>query len=126
MQLCWPGLLDDSRPADLVQETFGYGSGWMTPQAGQAYLDVKDRRYFTPVDYEQDWQCTQGHLFGADRDLSQSFFLRPIPDYQEPLENVHLCGTALHPANHTGRSGHWAALAVIKAQPEVPEAVEVP
>jgi phytoene dehydrogenase-like protein len=113
LQLCWPGLLDDSRPADLVQETFGYGSGWMAAETGQAHLDVQNRRYFTPVDYERDWQFTEGHLFGADRDLSQSFFLRPIPDYEAPLENIELCGSALHPANHTGRSGHWKALELI-------------
>jgi len=109
LQLCWPGLLDESRPADLVQESFGYGCGWM----GRGPIEVAERRYFTPVDYERDWQFTQGHLFGGDRDLSQSFFLRPIPDYQAPLDNLDLCGSSLHPADHTGRAGVWKARQLI-------------
>lgn len=102
MQLCWPHYLDSSRPADLVQATFGYGVGSLPPE-------VTEVRYFTPVDYEEQWQMPQGHLWGGERDLSQSFFLRPVPAYAPELDGVDLCGASLHPGDYSGRAGYWAA-----------------
>jgi hypothetical protein len=88
VQKVWPGLLDSSRPADLVQITHSWG-----PDQGL-------------IDYEQRWGCPQGHLWGGQHDLSQAFFLRPFPDYSAPeIEPaIELCGVSANPGDFSGRS----------------------
>ncbi|MEZ4306488.1 MAG: hypothetical protein R3F14_00350 [Polyangiaceae bacterium] len=42
--------------------------------------------------------------------LAQFFFLRGVPGctgFETPIENLHLCGSAAHPGDFSGRSG-WA------------------
>ena len=88
-QKVWPGLLDSSRPADLVQVTYPWGGP--TP---------------AEVDYEKDWLFPQGHFWGGQTDLSQAFFLRPFPDYEAPAIEplVDLCGPSRNPGDYSGRS----------------------
>ncbi|MFO0587380.1 MAG: NAD(P)/FAD-dependent oxidoreductase [Polyangiaceae bacterium] len=61
-----------------------------------------------PRDIESRFGLTEGHLFGGEVTLSQSFFLRPYPGAtraDQPIENVHLCGSASHPAGYSGLAG---------------------
>jgi len=61
-----------------------------------------------PEDLESRFGLTEGHLFGGQVALEQSFFLRPFPGsahYDTPIENLYLCGSSAHPAGYTGRSG---------------------
>ena len=108
VQLCWPHFLDAQRPANLVQETYGYGGGRSLPEISQ-------RKLFGPQDFESAWNMPEGQLWGGERDLSQSFFLRPIPAYEAELPHLDLCGASLHPADYSGRAGQWAAQKVLQA-----------
>lgn len=61
-----------------------------------------------PRDIESRFGLTEGHLFGGEVTLSQSFFLRPYPGAtraDQPIENLHLCGSASHPAGYSGLAG---------------------
>ena len=108
VQLCWPHFVDSSRSRQLVQASLGYGGGTL-PTA------LTNVQTFGPVDYEREWQCPQGQLWGGETDLSQSFFLRPIPAYEAELPGLDLCGASLHPGDYSGRAGHWAAQRVLQA-----------
>lgn len=95
LQVCWPGLVDSSRPGDAVQVTLPWGG---VPPLSAIPVDV---------DYEKDWNCPHHDLWGGSTDLSQSHFLRPVPAFEAP--DVELCGVSLHPADFSGRSGAWLA-----------------
>jgi hypothetical protein len=95
--------------------------GWTSPdsmQASMSYLPhpnppapsfpvpVTDLHIHGPAHYESEWLYTGGHLFGGETDLSQSFFLRPIPAYESPCDNIELSGSA---SDYSGRAGVQAA-----------------
>src|SRR5262249_39268274 len=50
---------------------------------------VLHAQVLTSRDYEAQFNLTEGHLYGGDMTLAQTFFLRPIPgfaQYQSPIE----------------------------------------
>ena len=65
-----------------------------------------------PEDIESRFGLTEGHLYGGEVNLSQAFFLRPIPGcsgYESPIAGLYLGGSAAHPGGYSGRSGWNAA-----------------
>lgn len=104
-QMAWTGLLDESRPEDLVQVQWGYGHGGDSAAPLERLQTLHIR---TASDFERDWQCPSGHLWGGETDLSQSFFLRPVPAFESDCPEVQLCGASLAPGDYSGYAGELA------------------
>jgi phytoene dehydrogenase-like protein len=61
-----------------------------------------------PEDLESRFLLTEGHLYGGENRLEQSFFQRSLPDcphYGSPIESLYLAGSGAHPMGYGGRSG---------------------
>lgn len=76
------------------------------------------RQVLTPLDLEQTYGLTEGHLYHADLALDQIFFMRPVPGwsrYHTPIDNLYLCGSGTHPGGGvTGLPGYYAAKEILK------------
>jgi len=76
------------------------------------------RKVYTPLDLEQNFGTTDGNIFHGDINLSQMFFMRPMPGwsrYQTPIDGLYLCGSGTHPGGGvTGAPGHNAAHRFLK------------
>lgn len=70
---------------------------------------VRNWHCSTPESLEQEFGLTEGQIFGGETNLTQAFYLRPIPgfsQYKTPVENLYLCGCATHPGGPvSGLSG---------------------
>ena len=73
----------------------------------------------TPLDLEEVYGLTGGHLYHAEMALDQIFFMRPVPGwsrYHTPIENLYLCGSGTHPGGGlTGLPGYHAAREILKS-----------
>ncbi|KAF0248241.1 MAG: FAD dependent oxidoreductase, partial [bacterium] len=61
---------------------------------------VLHTQVLTPHDFQERFHLSEGHLYGGNMTLAQTFFLRPIPgfaQYRTPIEQLYLCGAATHP-----------------------------
>jgi phytoene dehydrogenase-like protein len=78
---------------------------------------VEAAHVITPVDLEQTYGYTGGHIFHGELALDQIFTMRPVLDwarYQTPVRGLFLCGNGTHPGNGlTGASGANAAKEII-------------
>ncbi len=79
---------------------------------------ILHRQVLTPLDLENTFGLTQGHLYHAELALDQIFFMRPVPGwarYRTPIENLYLCGSASHPGGGVnGLPGLYAAKEILK------------
>ena len=79
----------------------------------------------TPLDLEQNYGLTGGHIHHGELALDQLFTMRPTlgwADYRTPIAGLYLCGSGTHPGNGlTGASGRNAAREILKA-PRTPRA----
>ena len=79
---------------------------------------IVHRQVLTPLDLEQTYGLTEGHLYHAELALDQIFFMRPVPGwarYHTPIENLYLCGSGTHPGGGiTGLPGYYAAREILK------------
>ncbi len=67
---------------------------------------VIESRVQTARSFESEFNLTEGHLYGGDMSLTQSFYLRPLcgfAKYASPIESLYLCGPATYPGG--GLSG---------------------
>jgi phytoene dehydrogenase-like protein len=82
---------------------------------------ILHRQVLTPLDLEQVYGVTEGHLYHAEMALDQVFFMRPIPGrsrYRSPIRNLYLCGSGTHPGGGvTGLPGYLAAKEILKNWP---------
>ena len=80
---------------------------------------VLDRQVLTPLELEQTYGLTEGHLYHAEMALDQIFFMRPVPGwsrYRTPIKNLYLCGSGAHPGGGvTGLPGYFAAKEILKS-----------
>jgi phytoene dehydrogenase-like protein len=78
---------------------------------------VEAAQVITPVDLEETYGYTGGHIFHGELALDQIFTMRPVLDwarYQTPVRGLFLCGNGTHPGNGlTGSSGANAAKEII-------------
>lgn len=78
---------------------------------------VEAAHVLTPVDLEETYGYTGGHIFHGELALDQIFTMRPVLDwarYQTPIRGLFLCGNGTHPGNGlTGASGANAAKEII-------------
>jgi phytoene dehydrogenase-like protein len=79
---------------------------------------ILHRQVLTPLDLEQSYGLTEGHLYHAELALDQLFFMRPVPGwarYHTPIEKLYLCGSGTHPGGGiTGLPGYYAAREIIR------------
>ncbi len=74
---------------------------------------VEAAHVITPLDLEETYGYTGGHIFHGELALDQMFTMRPVLDwarYQTPVRGLFLCGNGTHPGN--GLTGACGANAV--------------
>lgn len=73
---------------------------------------VEHSQVILPREFESQYNLTEGNLYGGEINLTQAFYLRPLPGYSHygtPIEGLSLCGSATHPGGLSGISGRNAA-----------------
>jgi len=79
---------------------------------------ILHRQVITPLDLEETYGLTGGHIFHGELSLDQLFTMRPLlgwARYRTPIEGLYLCGSGAHPGNGlTGLSGANAAREILK------------
>ncbi|HEX2713654.1 MAG TPA: NAD(P)/FAD-dependent oxidoreductase, partial [Candidatus Acidoferrales bacterium] len=79
------------------------------------------RQVITPLDLEETYALTGGHIFHGELALDQLFAARPLlgwARYRTPLRGLYLCGSGTHPgAGLTGTSGRNAAREILRERP---------
>jgi phytoene dehydrogenase-like protein len=77
------------------------------------------RQVLSPVDIEQRYGVTGGHIHHVEHALDQ-MLVRPVPQcarYATPLGGLYLCGSGSHPGGGlTGAPGALAAAAVLRTK----------
>jgi phytoene dehydrogenase-like protein len=80
---------------------------------------VRARQVITPLDMEQTYGLTGGHIHHGEMSLDQLFTFRPLigwAQYRTPIEGLYLCGAGTHPGGGvTGAPGANAAREILKA-----------
>jgi phytoene dehydrogenase-like protein len=80
---------------------------------------ILNRQVLTPLDLEREFGLTEGNIFQGELTLEQLFFARPVPgwaQYQTPIRNLWMCGSATHPGGGImGAPGRNAALRILQA-----------
>lgn len=76
------------------------------------------RQVITPLDLEQDYGLSGGHIHHGEQSLDQFFTFRPVigwAQYRTPIKGLYLCGAGTHPGGGvTGGPGANAAREIIK------------
>ncbi len=74
---------------------------------------IEHRQILTPVDLEEAYGYTHGHILHGEPSLDQLFTMRPVlgwAQYRTPIESLFLCGAGTHPGGGiTGAPGRNAA-----------------
>ena len=80
---------------------------------------IVGQQLITPLDLEESYGLTGGHIFHGEPALDQVFTMRPFLDwsrYRTPIKNLFLCGSGTHPGTGlTGASGANAAREILKS-----------
>ena len=96
--------------ADVVLKTL---SAHMPDLPGK----VLHRHVVTPLDLEETYGLTGGHLRHGELALDQLFTMRPVlgsARYATPVDALYLCGAGTHPAGLDGQCGRNAAREILK------------
>jgi phytoene dehydrogenase-like protein len=76
------------------------------------------RQIITPLDLEETYGLSGGHIHHGEQSLDQFFTFRPIigwAQYRTPIKGLYLCGAGTHPGGGvTGGPGANAAREIIK------------
>jgi phytoene dehydrogenase-like protein len=79
---------------------------------------IVGRQIITPLDLEQIYGLSGGHIHHGEQSLDQFFTFRPIigwAQYRTPIKGLYLCGAGTHPGGGvTGAPGANAAREIIK------------
>ena len=79
---------------------------------------IVHHQIITPLDLEDTYGLTGGHIFHGELALDQIFTMRPMLDwarYRTPVQNLYLCGSGTHPGTGlTGGSGANAAREILR------------
>lgn len=77
------------------------------------------RELLTPVDLEERFGLTGGHIHHGEPGLDQLFLMRPVMGwarYHTPVTGLYLCGAGTHPGpGLTGGSGQNAAREILRS-----------
>ena len=78
---------------------------------------VERAQVLTPVDFEEVYGLSGGHIHHGELSLDQLFTMRPVlgwARYRTPIPGLFLCGAGTHPGGGiTGGSGQNAARAIL-------------
>ena len=76
------------------------------------------RQVITPLDLEETYGLSGGHIHHGEQSLDQFFTFRPIigwAQYRTPIKGLYLCGAGTHPGGGiTGGPGANAAREIVK------------
>ncbi|MEP6820324.1 MAG: NAD(P)/FAD-dependent oxidoreductase [bacterium] len=76
------------------------------------------RQVITPLDLEETYGMSGGHIHHGEQSLDQFFTFRPVigwAQYRTPIKGLYLCGAGTHPGGGvTGGPGANAAREIIK------------
>lgn len=76
------------------------------------------RQVITPLDLEQTYNLTGGHILHGEPSLDQFFTFRPVigyAQYRTPIKGLYLCGAGTHPGGGlTGAPGANASREILK------------
>jgi phytoene dehydrogenase-like protein len=79
---------------------------------------IVGRQVITPLDLEENYGLTGGHIFHGEQSLDQFFTFRPLigwAQYRTPIKGLYLCGAGTHPGGGiTGGPGASAAREIVK------------
>jgi phytoene dehydrogenase-like protein len=79
---------------------------------------VEHQQTITPVDLEEIYSLSGGHILHGEPSLDQIFTMRPVlgwAEYRTPIHGLFLCGCGTHPGGGlTAASGHNAAREIIR------------
>ena len=80
---------------------------------------IEHRQVLTPVDLEENYGLTGGHIHHGEQSIDQLLSMRPTlgwAQYRTPIDGLFLCGAGTHPGGAiTGLSGRNAARAIANA-----------
>ena len=106
----WPARRDAL--ADVVVKTLGQ----FAPDLPSKILA---RRVITPLDFEETYGLTGGHISHGELALDQLFTMRPLigwARYRTPIRGLFLCGPGTHPGTGlTAASALNASRQIVKA-----------
>ncbi len=104
----WPVIKDSYADSvmDLIED---YAPGFKSR--------ILHRQVLSPLDLEETFGLTGGHIFHGEMLPHQLFALRPVPGwaaYRTPIRNLYLCGAGTHPGGGVmGAPGANAARAIL-------------
>jgi phytoene dehydrogenase-like protein len=79
---------------------------------------IVHRQILTPVDLEQTYGLSGGHIFHGEQALDQLFAFRPFlgwAQYRTPIRGLYLCGAGTHPGGAgAGSSGANASRVIVQ------------
>ncbi|HKQ52868.1 MAG TPA: NAD(P)/FAD-dependent oxidoreductase [Pyrinomonadaceae bacterium] len=79
---------------------------------------VLHKQVITPLDLEQTYSLTGGHILHGEPSLDQFFTFRPVigySQYRTPIKGLYLCGAGTHPGGGlTGAPGANASREILK------------
>ncbi len=79
---------------------------------------IVGRQVITPLDLEQSYGLSGGHIMHGEQSLDQFFAFRPVigwARYRTPIKGLYLCGAGTHPGGGvTGAPGANASREIIK------------
>jgi phytoene dehydrogenase-like protein len=79
---------------------------------------ILHRQVLTPLDLEEIFGVSGGHMYHAEMALDQILLTRPVPGwarYATPIGNLYLCGSGSHPGGGvTGLPGYYAAKEILR------------
>ena len=79
---------------------------------------IEHRQVLTPLDLEDTYGLTRGHILHGEPALDQLFTMRPLlgwAQYRTPIEGLFMCGAGTHPGGGlTGAPGRNAAREIAK------------
>jgi phytoene dehydrogenase-like protein len=103
---------------NAVREQFGDSVVNTVNQYAPGFAEsILHRQVITPLDLEQEYGLTEGHIHHGELSLDQLFYMRPVPGYSHyrtPIRNLYLCGASTHPGGGvTGIPGSLAAREIL-------------
>ena len=131
--LCPPGRHVMSVYVQFAPYSLAYGADWHTvrDQLGTTVVRtleryspgiwsaIEHRQVLTPVDLEETYGFTRGHILHGEPSLDQLFTMRPVlgwARYRTPIDGLFLCGAGTHPGGGlTGANGRNAAREIVRA-----------